>query len=75
MEFIKPDWKVEAERRGESLPGYWTLKEAAQFLGYADVSYLSYLARNNKIPTYKIGSARFLVPEQLSILMEKKEKN
>ena len=74
MDFEKPAWKIEAERRGESLPGYWTLKEAAQLLGYADISYLSFLARTHKITTYKIGSARFILPEQLQILIDKKEK-
>ena len=72
MEFIKPDWKVEAERRGESLPDWYTLEETAKILGLADGSYLGRLARGNKIITYKVGKYRFMDCDQIQQLMEKK---
>lgn len=72
MEFIKPDWKVEAERRGESLPGYWTFQESCRMLDIRSVSYMSRLAREGKIIAYKVGNTCLIKDEQLQILVEKR---
>ena len=73
MEFIKPDWKIEAERRGESLPGYYNLSEVAKILDYKNSNYLSRLALENQIPTYKIGKYRFMTEQQVQIFIENKQ--
>ena len=70
--FEKPAWKLEAEQRGESLPEYYTIQEAVRILNHADSSYLSRLAREGRILTYKIGTVRFMKPEQLEGLIHKK---
>ena len=72
MLFEKPAWKDEAERRGESLPGWYTLEEAAKVLGFADGSYLGRLARARKIVTYKVGAYRLMDSNQIQILVDKK---
>ena len=68
----KPSWKIEAERSGNSLPDWYTLEEAAHYLGLADGSYLGRLARESKIITYKVGKYRFMDSKQLEILAEKR---
>lgn len=72
MDFEKPAWKIEAEKRGESLPGWYTLEEAAKVIGLADGSYLGRLARASKITTYKVGVYRFMDEKQLQALISKK---
>ena len=71
MEFIKPDWKIEAERRGESLPDWYSLQEVSVITGYT-VSYLGRLARKGKILAVKSGGSMFLKEEQIQILLDKK---
>lgn len=66
----KPDWKLEAERVGESLPEYWTLSELSKLYGLANVSYLSRLAKANRFPTYKIGHATFVRHEQIQMVRD-----
>lgn len=70
----KPSWKLEAERVGESLPEYWMLSEIARYLGLRDASYLSRLAKENRFPTYKIGTTRFVKNEQVHMVTDKIEK-
>jgi hypothetical protein len=70
----KPDWKVAAERVGESLPEYWSLTEIARLLDLSGMSYLSRLAKENRFPTYKIGQVRFVRHEQLQTVIEKIKK-
>ena len=72
MEFIKPDWKIEAERRGESLPDWYNLEEAARALGMTTGNYLGRLAKENKIITYRVGKYRFMDEKQIQALMDKK---
>lgn len=72
MDFEKPAWKIEAEKRGESLPGWYTLLEASRVLGHADSSYLARLARDYKIVSYKIGKYRLINDEQLQVIIDKK---
>jgi len=71
MSFTKPAWKLEAEQRGESLPDWYTLEEAAKVLNLADGSYLGRLARASKITTYKVGKYRFMDAQQLETLIKK----
>ena len=71
MLFEKPDWKIEAERRGESLPDWYTIREAAEIIEVHE-SYLSQLARADKIVTYKVGKYRFMDAQQIQILLDKK---
>lgn len=71
MDFIKPDWKIEAERRGESLPDWYSLIEASKVLGVSQ-AYLSKIAIQGKIPTVKVGAVRFMKEEQIQYLMDKK---
>jgi hypothetical protein len=70
----KPDWKLEAERVGESLPEYWSLTEIARLLDLSGMSYLSRLAKENRFATYKIGQVRFVRNEQLQTVIEKIKK-
>nr|DAQ24485.1 MAG TPA: regulatory protein [Caudoviricetes sp.] len=72
MEFIKPDWKIEAERRGESLPGYWTFREACRMMDIRSVSYMSMLYTSGKIVAYKVGNICLIKDEQLQMLMDKR---
>ena len=71
MLFEKPAWKDEAERRGESLPGWYSLQEVAAITGYT-VSYLGRLARSGRFITVKSGGSMFAREEQIQMLMDKK---
>ncbi len=71
MLFEKPAWKEEAERRGESLPDWYTIREAAEIIEVHE-SYLSQLARANRIVTYKVGKYRFMDANQIQELMRNK---
>lgn len=68
MDFEKPAWKIEAERRGESLPEYYTVQDAAKILEVS-ASYIARLARDYKIQAIKVGTVRFIKNEQLPILI------
>ena len=71
MLFEKPEWKIEAERRGESLPDWYSLAEASKILEVSQ-AYLSRLALQKKIVTVKVGTVRFLRAEQIQMLIDKK---
>ena len=62
-DFEVPQWKLDAEKQGFSLPNFWTASETAK---YYDVSqpYISYLVSQNKVWGYKIGQVRILPFEQ-----------
>lgn len=66
----KPDWKLEAERVGESLPEYWSLTELARYLDLASSTYLTRLARDNRFPNYKVGAVRFVKNEYIQMVKD-----
>lgn len=69
----KPGWKIEAERIGESLPEYFSLQELSK-ITEIDSSYLFRLLKKYFIPSYKIGTVRFISLEQANIFLSKLKK-
>jgi hypothetical protein len=69
IEINKPSWKLEAERVGESLPEYWSFPELARLLDLTTTTYLVRLARESRLPSYKIGTVRFVRHEQIQMVM------
>lgn len=59
MEYIKPSWKEKAEQKGDSLPGFWNMKEVEQELNIGN-GYGYRLCKKHGLFTYKIGQVRFL---------------
>ena len=66
-----PSWKLEAEARHESLPGWYTIGEASRLCGYTNPAYLSKAAIAGKFLSYKIGLSR-LVPEGVAEYLAEK---
>lgn len=71
MDFEKPAWKTEAEKRGESLPDWYSLQEVSLITGYT-VSYLGRLIRQGKIFAVRSGGSMFVKSEQIQIILDKK---
>ena len=51
-----------------SLPGYFSLTEAAEFLGYRSTSALRKLCLESRIVCYKVGKTWLLPVEQVDAL-------
>lgn len=75
MEYIKPQWKIRAEQNRASLPGYYTLLEASKLLGYSDQTWLSRLAKEGRLLTYKIGTYRLVSEDIVKILIKEDKVN
>ena len=73
MTFEKPEWKLEAEKRMESLPNWYNIGEASLILGVSD-SYIKRLCRDIQGLAYKSGKIFFLNEVQIQYLMDKIEK-
>lgn len=55
-----------------ALPGYYTTKEAAEKLGYADSSSLKKGCSNGTIPAFRVANV-WLIPESVINELEKRE--
>lgn len=70
MLFEKPAWKLEAERKAESLPDWYNIAEASTILGVSD-SYIKRLCREHDGLAYKSGKSFFLNDMQIQYLIDK----
>lgn len=54
-----------------ALPGYFSLTEAAQALGYVDGTYLRKLCQKGAVVSYKVGKTWFIPTTQVQALADK----
>lgn len=54
-----------------ALPGYFSLSEAAEALGYVDGTYLRKLCQKGAVVSYKVGKTWCIPTEQVQALADK----